>query len=125
MPLQIEPRPLRSCIFKNEEEKIGKYAKRVSNNENGTFCPLVYSTFGGTAPQCSAHHKRLAQLLALKRKEKYEDIINVIRIKIRFALLKSVLTSLRGVRGIQKPSKGLPISAIDFGLIPSERHYEA
>ena len=116
---------LKQLYARNEQEKMVKYAQRVINTEKGTFCPLVYSTFGGTAPQCTSHHKRVAQLMAHKRKEKYEDIINFIRIKIRFALLKSVLMALRGVRGVQKSSKGIPISTVEFGLIPKEDHYEA
>ena len=105
-------------------QKMVKYAQRVIDTEKGSFCPLVYSTFGGTAPQCSSHHKRVAQLMAHKRKEKYEDIINFIRIKVRFALLKSVLMSIRGVRGKQKMDRHIPVSTIDFGLIPNMDHYE-
>ena len=100
------PKTLKKLYIQNEEEKMGKYAQRVINNEKGTFCPLVYTTFGGTGPQCSTHHKRVAQLLSHKKKDKYEDIINVIRIKVRFALLRSVLTALRGVRGIPEDRKG-------------------
>ena len=115
---------LKQLYIRNEEEKMVKYAQRVINTEKGSFCPLVYSTFGGTAPQCSSHHKRVAQLMAHKRKDKYEDIINFIRIRVRFALLKSVLMALRGVRGVQKINKGIPISTVEFGLIPREEHYE-
>ena len=115
---------LKQLYIRNEEEKMVKYAQRVIDTEKGSFCPLVYSTFGGTAPQCSSHHKRVAQLMAHKRKEKYEDIINFIRIKVRFALLKSVLLALRGVRGILRVDKGVPISSVEFGLIPRMEHYE-
>ena len=106
-------------------EKKVKYAERVINVEKGSFCPLVYSTFGGTAPECTTHHKRVAQIMAFRRNERYEDVINFIRTKVRFALLKSVLMAIRGVRGKQKTGKGIPISSISFGLIPEEPHYEA
>ena len=43
----------------------------------------------------------------------------------RFALLKSVLISLRGVRGKQRKDAALPTSAVDFGLIPECDAYEA
>ena len=45
---------LKQLYIRNEEEKMVKYAQRVVDTEKGSFCPLVYSTFGGTAP--SAHH---------------------------------------------------------------------
>ena len=45
--------------------------------------------------------KQVALRLADKRKDDYAAVANYIRTKIRFALLKSVLISLRGVRGKQ------------------------
>ena len=66
------------------QKKKVKYAQRVINVEKGTFCPLVYSTFGGTAPDCTAHHKRVAQIMSFRRSERYEDVINFIRTKVRF-----------------------------------------
>ena len=48
-----------------------------------------------------------------------------IRTKISFALLKSVLIAIHGIRGKQT-KKNTPISEVSFGLIPSEsqkRHY--
>ena len=116
---------LKQLYERNETEKKVKYAQRVINVEKGSFCPLVYSTFGGTAPECTAHHKRVAQIMSFRRSERYEDVINFIRTKVRFALLKSVLMSIRGVRGKQKTGKGIPISSVSFGLIPEEPHYEA
>ena len=59
------------------------------------------------------------------RKEDYSAVANYIRTKIRFALLKSVLISLRGVRGKQKKDSTMPTSAVAFGLIPEKVSYEA
>ena len=115
---------LKQLYAKNEREKKAKYGQRVIHVEKGSFCPLVYTTSGGTGPECTAHHKRVAQLLSFKRNERYEDVINFIRTKVRFALLKSVLMAIRGIRGKQKKGKGIPISSISFGLIPEEFHYE-
>ena len=51
---------------------------------------------------------------------------NYIRTKIRFALLKSVLVSLRGVRGRQqKEDSMIATSAVAFGLVPEKVSYEA
>jgi hypothetical protein len=85
---------------------------------------LVFSTSGSTAPLCQKHHKRVAELLAYKRKERYADVISYIRTKVQFALLKSALISIRGIPGKGK-RKSIPISEVSLGLVPSEKHYES
>ena len=62
-------------------------------------------------------HKRIAELIALKRHETYSSVINYIRTRLRFCLLKSVLTSLRGVRGKSTHEKVSPVPSVSFGLI--------
>ena len=74
-------------------------------------------TFGGMGVEAERFHKRLAELIALKRHETYSSVINYIRTRLRFCLLKSVLTSLRGVRGKSKQEKISPVSTLWFGLI--------
>ena len=55
--------------------------------------------------QCSDKHctifilKRLAQKIAKKRGERYSDVINHLRTRIRFSLLRGVLVALTGERG--------------------------
>ena len=109
----------------HENEKMAKYNQRIVEIEKATFCPLVYTTTGGTGPRCTAHHKKVAQVISSKRRERYEDVISFIRIKTRFALLRSTLVALRGVRGPQKLYKGIPLSAISFGLVPEAPFCEA
>ena len=67
--------------------------------EGGSFTPLVYSTFGGWDPQAVKYHKRLAQMISNRKNENYNDVINHIRTRIRFSILKSVLVAVRGERG--------------------------
>ena len=62
------------------------------------------------------HHKRIAELMALKKKGEYAQIISYIRTRVRFNLLRSILVAVRGVRG--KRTKAGPISSIEYGLIP-------
>ena len=83
---------------RNENEKKRKYSERCRQSEKGGFCCLVHSTTGGMAPECEAFNKQLAHRIAGKRKDDYSAVANYIRTKIRFALLRSVLISLRGVR---------------------------
>ena len=99
------------------------YNSRILTVEKGTFTPLVYTTFGGCGPQATKYHKRLAQLIAKKRNEEYYQVINHIRTRIRFSLLRSVLVAVRGERG-KKQAAQRSVSAVAFNLIPNAMQYE-
>ena len=101
----------------HEKEKKRAYNERVIQVEKGTFTPMVFSTFGGMGKEADRFHKRLAQLIALKRNEEYSHIVNYVRTRLRFCLLKSVLISLRGVRGKGQKERITPISNLSFNLI--------
>ena len=115
--------PLEKLLTKNELEKKRKYNSRVIHTEKSSFVPLVYSTAGSTGPECEKHHRRVADLISRKRNEKYGHIMNHIRTRIRFSLLKSVLISIRGIRG-KDYKRTTPISFVPFNLIPQEDAYE-
>ena len=83
---------------------------------HGSFTPVIFTTSGGAGPEANKHHKRIAQLMALKKKEEYSQIIQYIRTRFRFNLLKSILVAVRGERG--RKTKAGPISEIEYGLIP-------
>ena len=74
--------------------------------------------------QAEMFHKRLAQQIADKRKEVYADVMTHMRTWLRFTLLKSVLVSIRGVRGKQRPQHLAPTAHLEFGLIPDIASYE-
>ena len=101
----------------HEREKKRTYNERIIQVEKGSFTPIVVSTFGGMGQEAESFHKRLAQLIADKRNETYSHVVNYIRTRLRFCLLKSVLTSLRGVRGKSSHEKISPISNLSFNLI--------
>ena len=100
-----------------------KYNSRVITVEGGSFTPLVYSTFGGWAPQAVKYHKRMAQLISNKRNEDYRDVINHIRTRVRFCLLRSVLVAVRGERGKKHASQ--PLSSVAFNMVPEAMNYES
>ena len=101
----------------HESEKKRTYNERIIQIEKGSFTPIVVSTFGGMGEEAELYHKRLAQLISEKRNETYSHVVNYIRTRLRFCLLKSVLTSLRGVRGRAVNDKITPISNLSFNLI--------
>ena len=83
----------------------------------GSFTPLVFSTLGGMGKEAERYHKRLGQLIAQKRNELYSDVVNFIRTRLSICLLKSILISLRGVRGKITKDTNTPISSLSFNLI--------
>ena len=105
-------------IYKeNEEEKKRMYNDRIMNIERGTFTPLIFLTSGGMSKECRQFNNKLAEKLARKKDERYADVVRHIRTKLRFAMLKATLISIRGYRG--KPEKKeASIMDISFNLIP-------
>ena len=83
----------------------------------------LYSTFGGCGPVAERYHKRLANLISWKRNEDYAKVISHMRIKFRFAILRSTLVALRGERG-RKTRNVTTVSSTSFNLIPSAMSYE-
>ena len=106
----------------HENEKKRKYNQRVIQVEKASFTPLVFSTSGGMALECTKFHKKVAQLIAQKTKEEYSQIMNHLRTRIRFTLLKSTLIAIRGERGKQKSQRN--ITDISFNMIPDIPSYE-
>ena len=103
---------------KHEKEKKRKYNQRVLQVEKGSFTPLIFTTSGGMGPEATKFHKRVAELIASKRNENFSDVMNVIRTKLRFCLLRSTLIAIRGERG-KKSRDSIPLSEVSFNLIES------
>ena len=66
--------------------------------EYGVFTPLVFLLTGGEAPETSMFHKHIAQKYSEKNKKKYEK--SLIRCKLSFLILRSVLICVRGSRSV-------------------------
>ena len=107
----------------HEQEKKRDYNNRVLQVEKGSFTPLVFSTSGGMGPECTKYHKRIAELVSIKRKEEYSHVMSYIRTKIRFCLLRSTLVAVRGERGRRRRQGHL--SEVAYNLIPELRSYES
>ena len=117
--------PLDKLYKRNENEKKAKYNSRVINTEKASFIPLVFTTAGTVAPECDRFHRRIADLISVKRRERFSDVINYIRTRISFAMLKAVLVSIHGVRGKKEKQPHIKnVSDVEFGLVPSEDIYE-
>ena len=111
-----------STIYtQHETQKKNEYNDRVLNVEHGTLTPLVFSTTGGWGKEAIKFHKHLAQLIAEKRSENYNNVMSFIRKRIRFTLLRTVLESLRGSRGFHRTfiNRAWTVHDTDINMIDS------
>ena len=108
---------LENLYRENENQKKRMYNDRIINVEKSTFTPLVFTTTGGMGTECSRMNKRLAELISEKKGEKYAHVMQYIRTRLRFALLRCTLVAIRGFRG-KKISPESHIDDISFNLIP-------
>ena len=84
---------------KHEKEKKKAYLHRVIEVEKSTFTPLVMSTTGGIGREFSKTLKQLAERKAAKTGYKYDQCIRYLRLRLSFAVVRSVTISIRGHRG--------------------------
>ena len=89
------PPPTDSMRLQNEEPI---YEQGVREIEHGSFTPLVFSATEGMAPAATTAYKRLASLLADKRKQEYSKTICWLRFAISFSLVRSAVMFLRVAR---------------------------
>ena len=107
----------------NEKEKKRAYNQRIIQVEKASFTPLVFTTSGGMGPECTKYHKKVAQLISRKTKEDYAQIMDHIRTRLRFTLLRSTVLALRGERGKTKKHSN-SVSELSFNMVPTMPSYE-
>ena len=86
------------CFDSNEREKKRRYNQRVIQIEHGTFSPLIFTPYGGVSRETEHFIKTLSAKLSEKRDVPYSTVINWMRSKISFALLRSAILCVRGTR---------------------------
>ena len=79
-------------------ERRREYGFRVREVERGSFTPLVFTTNGGAAPEAVTFLKRLGSQISDKKNEPYSVVMNFLRCRLSFSLLRSSLLCLRGSR---------------------------
>ena len=79
-------------------QKKRKFNDRIMNVEYGSFTPLIFTVNGGVGPEAQRFHKHVADRIADKTGEKYHSVMQWIRCKLRFIILRASLTCLRGSR---------------------------
>ena len=91
---------IQSVLREKENGKKRQYNRRVMEIEHSTFTPIVLSVKGAMGRECQIYHKALAEKIAEKTGERYEEVTRLIRIKLSFLVLKGALLCLRGSRSI-------------------------
>ena len=89
-------RSLSSLYRQHESNKKREYGQRVRDVEHGAFTPLVLSTTGGMARECTTFFRRLASMLDEKRRTPYYMVISWLRCKVSFALIRSCVMAICG-----------------------------
>ena len=70
---------------------------RVTEEERGSFTPLVFMTNGMAAPECRRFLAALAGLLTQKNSDvPYAVIMGELRVRLSFCLIRWAITCLRG-----------------------------
>ena len=109
------------CILLTKKKRKEHTTSEWYKWKKGTFTPIVMSTSGGVGNDADRHHKRIASLIAEKIRESYADVLDYIRTRLRFCLLKSVLIAIRGFRGKRFKENTSPISSLSFNLIDFDK----
>ena len=68
---------------------------------------------------------RLAQLISEKRKVSFGSVMTHNRTRLGFALLRSVVSALRGVRGRKSGSGMKDLSNVNFDFVSEGELYES
>ena len=101
----------------NEKEKKRSYNLRVQEVEQGSFTPLVFSTTGGMARECSIFYARLSKMLSEKRGDELSVVSAWVKTKINFSLIRSTLMCLRGTRVLHCPYKSFAETDINIASV--------
>ena len=83
-----------ATYWKHEAEKRRAYEERVREVEH-TSSPIVFSASGGYGKSASAFFKRVASMLADKRKEPFSSRLAFIRPRVSLSLVRASHASLR------------------------------
>ena len=105
-------------LYRNQEQmKKRKYGDRIREIEHGSFTPLIFSTSGGLDKESTVAYKRIAELLAIKRKSEYGATLAWMRCCLSFALLRSAIACIRGTR---KSARQIKSKDVELGFSESQ-----
>ena len=98
----------------HEKSKKREYSARILEVEKGTFSPVIFGCHGGASQETIKLMKVIAMRIATKRKEEYSTVMNFVRRRVSFDIVKTCVLSLRGSRG--KTPASTAVGELDLGL---------
>ena len=107
------------CYELNEREKKRSYNQRVIEVEHGSFTPLVFAATGGCGRECRKFYRRLTEMIDEKEHSTYSEVMTHLDRKINFALLRSIITCIRGSRTVSYTGKSEE-NSLDFQISAHE-----
>ena len=87
-------------VLKSHEQEKKRHNAGIMEIEHGTFTPIVITVKGVMRHEGHRYHKTLAEKIANKTGEKYEDVTRLIRMTTSFIVLRAALLCLRGSRSM-------------------------
>ena len=98
----------------HEKSKKREYSARILEVEKGTFSPVIFGCHGGASQETIKLMKVITMRIATKRKEEYSTVMNFVRRRVSFDIVKTCVLSLRGNRG--KTPASTAVGELDLGL---------
>ena len=96
------------------------------NVEHGTFTPLVFSLNGVMSPECERFHNNLAQKIAIKTDQRYSSVMNLVRTKLLFMILRACLMCVRGSRShVAASNRNDSVLPEDIGSVVADARIES
>ena len=92
---------------KHEKEKKNGYLHRVLEVEKSSFTPQVMYTTGGLGREFKKTLKQLAEKKARATGYTYDQCVRYLRLRLSFAMVRSITISIRGHRGRGPKGEGM------------------
>ena len=103
---------VRSQLLSHERAKKRHYASRIIQVDRGAFTPLVFAANGQCAPESGVFLKALVAGIVDKNVDlSYSLVMNHLRCRISFCLLRWAVTCLRGSRSSYRRHHGGGLAA--------------
>ena len=102
----------------HEAEKKTEYMPQTIQVlvEKGSLTAVLFSTSGGMGRECDKLVRQIAMKLSQKREERYCDEVGFVRRRIRYDLIRTCDTAIRGYKKSTAPDE--KIQDLEFNLRP-------
>ena len=101
------------------------YEERIIESEKASFTPLIFTTSGGMGPESNVFYKRIAEKTAARKNDSYSLVMNYFRTRLRFAILRSTLIGIRGVRVRKNRNlNDISLDNVSINIMPVVDTYE-